>query len=65
VWRTVTVAAATCVEANTASTASLVLGDEAPAWLTRLGLPARLVALDGAVTALCGWPEDDETEAGR
>ena len=29
-WRTVTVAAATCVDANAASTASLVLGEERP-----------------------------------
>ena len=32
-WRTVTVAAATCVDANTASTAALVLGEEAVEWL--------------------------------
>ena len=43
-WRTASVAAASCVAANTASTASLVLGAAAPAWLTERGLPARLVA---------------------
>ena len=42
-WRTVTVAAATCVDANVASTAAIVLGEEAPAWLAARGLPARLV----------------------
>lgn len=56
-WRTVSVAAASCVTANTASTASLVLGAAAPAWLADRGLPARLVAQDGAVTVLGGWPE--------
>ena len=55
VWRTVSVAAADCVLANTASTAAIVLGAAAPPWLTRLGLPARLVARDGRVTATCGW----------
>jgi thiamine biosynthesis lipoprotein len=63
VWRTVTVAAATCVEANTATTASLVLGHDAPAWLGGLGLPARLVALDGGVLTLGGWPPDEAVRA--
>ena len=55
VWRTVTVAAGSCVDANTASTAALVLGEAAPAWLERRGLPARLVRDDGSVTGTCGW----------
>jgi len=59
VWRTVTVAAATCVEANTATTAALVLGHDAPDWLSDLRLPARLVAVDGAVLTLGGWPADE------
>jgi FAD:protein FMN transferase len=58
-WRTVTVAAASCFDANTASTAAVVLGDRAPSWLARLGLPARLVASDGRVTCVAGWPEDE------
>lgn len=57
-WRTVTVAAGTCVDANVASTAAIVLGDEAPAWLAAAGLPARLVTRAGAVTAICGWPAE-------
>jgi thiamine biosynthesis lipoprotein len=56
VWRTVSVAAATCVQANTASTAALLLGEAAPAWLKARGLAARLVRADGAVTGTCGWP---------
>ena len=56
-WRTVTVAAATCEAANAASTAAIVLGEAAPAWLASVGLPARLVALDGSVVRLGGWPE--------
>ncbi len=62
-WRTVSVAAATCVDANVATTASLVLGDEAPTWLERRRLPARLVASDGTVVTLGGWPDDSEAIA--
>jgi FAD:protein FMN transferase len=58
VWRTVTVAAATCVGANTASTAALVLGEEAPEWLRSRGLPAWLVTPEGATLRLCGWPQE-------
>jgi thiamine biosynthesis lipoprotein len=56
-WRTVSVAAATCVDANTASTAAIVLGDAAPAWLRSRGLPARLCARDWTVIRVAGWPE--------
>jgi thiamine biosynthesis lipoprotein ApbE len=56
-WRTVSVAAACCVDANIASTAAIVRGKRAPDWLESLGLPARLVALDGTVTLAAGWPE--------
>jgi thiamine biosynthesis lipoprotein len=58
VWRTVSVAAASCVDANTASTAAIVRGREAADWLESSGLPARLVALDGSVTRTAGWPEE-------
>lgn len=57
-WRTVTVAAASCVDANTASTAAVVLGDEAPAWLHERQLPARLVRLDGSVALVGAWPAE-------
>jgi thiamine biosynthesis lipoprotein len=55
-WRTVSVAAATCAEANIAATAAMVLGDDAPAWLAEQCLPARLVALDGSAVVQGGWP---------
>ena len=55
-WRTVTVAARSCVAANTASTAAIVLGHEAPKWLAERGLSARLVARDGSVVRVGGWP---------
>lgn len=55
-WRTVSVAAATCTDANIAATAALVRADAAPAWLESLGLPARLVAEDGEVRIVGDWP---------
>ncbi len=55
-WRTVTVAAATCVEANTATTAAIIRGEGAITWLRDLGLPARLVDRRGNVVRLNGWP---------
>ncbi|MGI8752672.1 MAG: FAD:protein FMN transferase [Acidimicrobiales bacterium] len=55
-WQTVTVAAGSCVDANIASTASIILGSGAPAWLEQRQLPARLVDTTGAVTVVAGWP---------
>lgn len=55
-WRTVSVAAATCVDANAAATGALVWGPTAADRLTHAGLPARLVTTDGAVRILPGWP---------
>jgi thiamine biosynthesis lipoprotein len=58
-WRTVSVAAADCVDANTASTAAIVHGAAAVGWLSERGLPARLVARDGAVATTGGWPAEE------
>ncbi|MGW2640885.1 FAD:protein FMN transferase [Streptomyces sp. NPDC001348] len=58
VWRTVSVAAVSCVAANTASTEAVVVGERALGRLRRAGLPARLVRVDGAVERVCGWPAD-------
>ncbi len=55
-WRTVSVAAADCVQANAASTAAMVLGERAVAWLEGHRLPARLIRLDGTVEYTPGWP---------
>ena len=63
VWRTVTVAAATVLDANTASTAAIIRGAAAPGWLRRLGLPARLVSADGTVQTVAGWPAERAAEA--
>ncbi len=58
-WRTVSVAAATCADANAAATAAVVAGDQAEQWLAEAGLPARLVDHDGGMRYAGGWPEGD------
>ncbi len=58
VWRTVSVAAGTCADANAASTAAVIRGRAALGWLAKLGLPARLVDATGVVFTVAGWPED-------
>lgn len=55
-WRTVSVAASSALEANTASTAAIVLGDQAESWLAARDLPARLIHRDGHVQTTAGWP---------
>jgi thiamine biosynthesis lipoprotein len=60
-WRTATVIAGTCVDANIASTAAIVMGDRALAWLEANGLPARLVDREGTVNRVSGWPDRQAT----
>lgn len=55
-WRTVSVAAANCVDANAGATAAMVRGRGADEWLDGLGLPARLVRPDGTQVTVAGWP---------
>jgi thiamine biosynthesis lipoprotein len=59
-WRTVTVAAASCLDANVASTAAVVLGEDACVWLETRRLPARAVRRDGSVVAIAGWPSIED-----
>jgi thiamine biosynthesis lipoprotein ApbE len=56
-FRTVTVVAATCLDANIASTAAIVRGEEAIDWLTSCRLPARLVENDGTIHYIGPWPD--------
>lgn len=58
-WRTVTVSGETCVDANAASTAAVVLGPDAPVWLGLRGLSARLVRRDGSVAFVGDWPRTE------
>jgi thiamine biosynthesis lipoprotein len=57
-WRTVSVAAANCVDANIASTAAIVMGAGAEDWLAELGLPARLVRTTDEVVTVGAWPSE-------
>ena len=61
-WRTVSVAAGTCADANAASTAAVIRGRQAPAWLARHGLAARLVDARGLVLTVGGWPHPGSME---
>jgi thiamine biosynthesis lipoprotein len=63
VWRTVSVAAGSCVAANTASTACIVRGEGALEWIRHGGRPARLVTADGRVLTCGGWPAERPAEA--
>ena len=56
VWRSVSVAADSCLAANSVSTAAIVRGRRAPAWISALGVPARLVDADGHERTIGGWP---------
>ncbi len=64
VWRTVSVAADSCLAANAVSTAAIVRGRRAPEWITGLGVAARLVDAAGGETTLCGWPTAQGRRAG-
>jgi thiamine biosynthesis lipoprotein len=55
-WRTVSVAAGDCTDANTAATAAIVRRERAEQWLEAERLPARLVDWRGKITTLAGWP---------
>jgi thiamine biosynthesis lipoprotein len=64
VWRSVTVAAETCVEANTWSTAAVVRGRGAAGLLAGRHLAARLVSEDGVPLHVGGWPAGAEVRRG-
>src|SRR3954447_15707835 len=57
VWRTVSAAAGSCVDANILSTAAVVRGHRVWPWLRGVRLPVRLVTADGQVLTAGGWPE--------
>lgn len=59
VWRTVTASGPSAVAANAATTAAIVLGEEATEWLNARHVAARLVASDGTITTTGGWPTDE------
>src|SRR5262249_37441771 len=58
-WRTASVAAGSCTDANIASPPAILLGAGAPDWLSAVPLPARLVTPPGDVVRVAGWPPAD------
>jgi FAD:protein FMN transferase len=58
VWRSVAVAAPTCVEANTASTTAVILGHGASRWLGERGYTARLLDQRHRVCRVGDWPQE-------
>jgi len=62
-FRTVTVVAATCTDANIASTGAIVRGEAALDWLTSCRLPARLVENDGTIHYIGPWPDPSSVAA--
>lgn len=60
VWRSVTVAASTCLLANAYSTTGIVRGFAAVSWFEREGIAGRLVDRQGRIVATGGWPREDD-----
>ena len=57
--RTVTAAGRSSLAANVATTAALVLGTDAPAWLEARRVSARLVHADGTTSTTGSWPQEE------
>ena len=57
-WRTVSVAAATCADANAAATAAIVAGATRRRWLAGQGCQPGWSAMTAACGCLGGWPGD-------
>ena len=64
IWRAVTVVARTAELANTAATAAVVLGRDAPYWLAHRRLPARLMSSRGLPVYVGDWPNDEPQSPG-
>ncbi|MFF0498739.1 FAD:protein FMN transferase [Nocardia aobensis] len=60
-WAQVTCAGPDAVQANAASTAAIILDDQAPRWLTDRGVPACLMTVDHEVVTTPGWPAPTAT----
>lgn len=63
VWRSVTVAAPTCLEANAFSTGAIVRGFKALEWFRTQGISARFVDSSGRVATTGGWPAESSLAA--
>ncbi|TJY70445.1 hypothetical protein E4J89_07045 [Arthrobacter sp. CAU 1506] len=65
VWRSVTVAAPSCLVANAFSTAAVVRGLGAVGWFHRRGISGRFVDSHGRTTTTGDWPSDQQHVAGE
>jgi thiamine biosynthesis lipoprotein len=54
-WRQVTVAAGSCLGADVAAKAALLLGYAGPSWLDRRGLAGRFVGSEGNIVSNANW----------
>ena len=63
VWRSVTVAAPTCLEANAFSTGAIVRGFKALEWFRTAGVSARFVDSRGRVATTGDWPAENRLPA--
>ena len=54
-WEQVTACGATCVDADVAAKAALLLGESGPAWLDERGIPGRFVAGEGRIAVNLAW----------
>jgi thiamine biosynthesis lipoprotein len=54
-WRDVTAAAGSCLAADVAAKAALLIGESGPQWLDARGLAGRFVAASGEVTCNDSW----------
>ncbi len=61
VWRSVTVAASSCLLANAFSTAGIVRGFAAVAWFERRELPLALLTRRARTVATGGWPREEHS----
>ncbi len=62
-WRSVSVAAASCLAADVAAKAALLAGSGGPAWLARRGVPGRFVGPAGEVVVTGAWRRGLEPKA--
>ncbi|AOY74140.1 FAD:protein FMN transferase (plasmid) [Arthrobacter sp. TES] len=65
IWAEVTCLGATVLEANAASTAAVIMGLKAPAWLRAHGIDARLHSMDGSTVMTGNWPSEHQVAGAR
>jgi thiamine biosynthesis lipoprotein len=56
-WEQVTVAGASCLDADVAAKAAFLRGEAGPGWLDERGLPGRFIRTDGSLVVNRSWRE--------